>query len=140
MPTINPRVNVTLSPSLHSLVANLATHQRVSKSMVLRELLEAVEPQLAQAVAFMEAAQKANGEARKQISRNMEAGIKEAQEAVSVALEKTGALTRDLVAQAEVIRGRRPARKVRPGVASERASGGRKRSPTPLPSNRGVKS
>ena len=41
MPTANPRINVTLSPSLYSMVEELAKHQRISRSMVLRELLEA---------------------------------------------------------------------------------------------------
>ena len=36
MPTVNPRINVTLSPSLFGMVDELAKHQRVSKSMVLR--------------------------------------------------------------------------------------------------------
>ena len=47
MPTVNPRINVTLSLSLFGMVDELAKHQRVSKSMVLRELLEASEPALA---------------------------------------------------------------------------------------------
>ena len=38
MPTVNPRMNVTLSPALCGKVDELAKHQRVSKSMVLREL------------------------------------------------------------------------------------------------------
>ena len=44
MPTLNPRINVTLAPSSDSLVQRLATFQGVSKSQVLRELLDAAEP------------------------------------------------------------------------------------------------
>ena len=57
MPTINPRINVTLSPSLYGMVGELAKYQRVSRSMVLRELLEASEPALAVSSEFGELAQ-----------------------------------------------------------------------------------
>ena len=56
MPTVNPRINVTLSPQLDLIVQRMATCQRVSKSQVLRELLEAAEPALQRAVVLMEAA------------------------------------------------------------------------------------
>ena len=59
MPTVNPRINVTLSPSLDLLVVRLAAMQRMSKAQVLRELLEAAEPALQRAVTLMEAASKA---------------------------------------------------------------------------------
>ena len=65
MPTVNPRINVTLSPSLFGMVDELAKHQRVSKSMVLRELLEASEPALAQVVAMLKAAESMTGQRAK---------------------------------------------------------------------------
>lgn len=149
MPTNNPRVNVTLSPSLHALVVSLAKHQRVSKSTVLREFLEAVEPQLQQAVALMDAADRVGVEARKRMADDMQQGLEEAEHAAGIALQKAAAVTRDLVDQAEAIRGRRPARKTTsavsvPVVAGRPSSGvTRKRSrqrKDPPPSNRGVKS
>ena len=110
MPTTNPRVNVTLSPSLDSLVARLASIERVSKSMVLRELLEAAQPALASAVAMMEAAKGASVEARKRIARDMQTTIDAANGVNYLAQSVAANSTRDIVAEAEAIRGRRPPR------------------------------
>lgn len=138
MPTSNPRIQVTLSPSLDALVTRLAELQRVSKSSVLRELLETAEPQLTQVVALMEAASKAQMEARTSLSRDMQRALNDANKHAQIALEKASNVTRDLVAEAEGITGRRPSRaasKGRAPVAAGRA-GGRKDPPA---SNRGVK-
>ena len=143
MPTTNPRVNVTLSPSLDSLVTRLSGLERVSKSMVLRELLEAAEPSLMHAVALMEAAQGAGAEARKRIAQDMEATIAAAQGVQGLAHRLAFNSNRDIVAEAEAIRGRRPPR----GGSAATASGGQKASTSapkrrkrPPSSNRGVKS
>lgn len=147
MPTLNPRVNVTLSPSLDSLITQLAGLERVSKSSVLRELLEAAEPSLRQAVALMEAAKGASAEARKQIVLDLDNSVKAADALQHLMLSVAANHTRDIVAEAEAIKGRRPqrARRVasavgaRPseGVQPEKASKVGKRPPI---SNRGVKS
>jgi len=147
MPTLNPRVNVTLSPSLDSLVSQLASLERVSKSSVLREILEASEPSLRQAVALMEAAKGASVEARKNIAHDMDNSVKAAAALQDLMLTVAANHTRDIVVEAEAIKGRRPrrARRVasavgaRPseGVQPEKASKVAKRPPI---SNRGVKS
>lgn len=129
MPTLNPRINVTLSPSLDSLVGRLASLERVSKSMVLRELLEAAEPSLVHAVALMEAAQGAGAKARKNLVRDLDSAIK-ATEGVSELMVGNMALhTRDLVSEAQAVKGRRPARgrRAAPPVAA----------PAPRPAGRG---
>jgi hypothetical protein len=110
MPTVNPRVNVTLSPSLDALVSQMAGLERVSKSSVLRELLEAVEPSLRQAVALMEAAKGASANARKNIVRDMDNSIKAAEAVQGLMLSVAANHTRDMVVEAEAIRGRRPSR------------------------------
>ena len=146
MPTVNPRINVTLSPSLFGMVDELAKHQRVSKSMVLRELLEASEPALAQVVAMLKAAESMTEAARKGCSGHgfdhHQHGDKKDQ-----ALALAAGVTADLVAQAEAIKGRRPGRQ----LARKRSAGGlavgtsavADQSPAPIrppSSNRGVKS
>lgn len=147
MPTLNPRINVTLSPSLDLLVTRLAGLERVSKSMVLRELLEAAEPSLAHAVALMEAALGAGAKARKNLVRDLDSGIKAAQGTSELMLQNMALQTRDLVSEAQAVKGRRPARVrrvapsvpvpvPRPGVRSS-SSPVAKRPPS---SNRGVKS
>ena len=75
MPTINPRINVTLSPSLYGMVGELAKYQRVSRAMVLRELLEASEPALAQVVAMMRAAEDMTEAAKSRLFADMDSAL-----------------------------------------------------------------
>ena len=150
MPTVNPRINVTLSPSLDTLVGQLAGFERVSKSMVLRELLEAAEPSLRKAVALMTAAQGVTGKARDQLARDMESSIKASEGLLDLTLSVVAGHTRDMVSEAEQGRGRRPARIAkreasRPGrsplssVSPVKALRVKKPAGDPPPSNRGVK-
>ncbi len=143
MPTLNPRINVTLPTSLDHLVARMATHTRVSKSQVLRELLEAAEPALQRAVALMDAAAVASAEARAGLAHNMDRGIEHAEDAMAVILSRLDRATGDLVSQAEAVRGKRPARRTArearsaPTPAVVAAPPKRENPPA---SNRGVKS
>lgn len=151
MPTINPRINVTLSPSLDLLVGKFAKIQRVSKSSVLREFLEAVEPQMQQALALMEAAEGAKPNALRAVSADMANIVQALESAQRLAMSVAAGRTRDLVAEAQAIRGRRPARsgggdgRIAHGDAARPSQGlisaGRSKRPKdPLLSNRGVKS
>jgi hypothetical protein len=143
MPTFNPRVNVTLSPSLDSLVGQLAALERVSKSMVLRELLEAAEPSLRHAVALMQAAQGASVKARDRVARDMQSSIDLANAASALSFQVASNNARDMVAEAEAIRGRRPPRRGSAAIAPGRATAAARSKPArpgPPSSNRGVKS
>ena len=143
MPTQNPRVNVTLSPSLDMLVTRLSVLERVSKSMVLRELLEAAQPALQAAVALMDAAEGAGVEARNRIANDMQKTIDAAAGVQHLALRVAANNTRDIVAEAEAIRGRRPSRQSRVSGSAGAVSVAVKRQKTskrPPLSNRGVKS
>jgi hypothetical protein len=140
MPTANPRVNVTLSPSLDALVAALAAHERVSKSMVLRELLEAAEPSLRQVVALMEAAKGASAKARKQIASDLDQGVKAAEAVQALMLQSAAHHTRDIVSEAQAVRGRRPSAKGARSAGALAEGGRPKPRKNPPPSNRGVKS
>lgn len=113
--------------------------------MVLRELLEAAEPALRQAIALMEAAKGASVTARQNLVSDLEAGIKAGEATSQLMLQNLAHHTRDMVTEAETIRGRRPPRSkpqalVAASVAKRpkvvRASGKAKRPPI---SNRGVK-
>jgi hypothetical protein len=138
MPTMNPRVNVTLSPSLDHLVARLASLQRVSKSQVLRELLEAAEPALQRAAALMEAASKAHTGVLAELQRGLERAQNEAEDQLSAHLAFLDSSSADLVTTAEGVRGRRPRTRVSVGAGA--APGRRKPASDPPASNRGVKS
>jgi hypothetical protein len=107
MPTLNPRVNVTLSPSQYSLIEQLASFERVSKSTVLRELLEAAEPSLAHAVALMKAAKGAGAKARQNLATDLNTSLRAIESTTQLVMQNM-ALQGDLVAQAEEVKGRRP--------------------------------
>ena len=134
MPTVNPRVQVTLSPSLDALVRRMALYTRSSKSQVLRELLEAAEPALQRAATLMEAASKAAGEAKERLARSLEKAQDLAEDHAAMHLARLDRMTDDLVSQAEAIKARRPARVGSPTAPASTA--GR----NPPASNRGVKS
>ena len=147
MPTENPRVNVTLSPSLDSLVSQLAGLERISKASVLRELLETAEPQLRQVVALMVAAKGASATARKAIVSDMETALRAIEGTSHLAMQVAANHTRDMVSEAEAVRGRRPQRGAlaspavpaparRPAARASRPSVAKR----PPLSNRGVKS
>lgn len=129
MPTLNPRVNVTLSPSLDRLVVRLAKHQRVSKSQVLRELLEAAEPALRRAVSLMDAASRAGP--------GVLAGLRDSMTRAQEHIEDVLAGTLLRVDDAAV-----PARARVPGRPAARpdGAGSAPKGPNPRGSNRGVRS
>jgi len=136
MATTNPRVQVTLSPSLDTLVRHLAMHQRTSKSQVLRELLEAAEPALQRAVVLMDAASKATAEVKVGLARSLDRAQDVAEDHLGSMLMRMDRMSADLVSQAEAVVGRRPARK-----GSSRARDVARPAPKDPPSsNRGVKS
>lgn len=144
MPTVNPRVNVTLSPSLDALVQTLAKHQRTSKAQVLRELLEAAEPALQRAAALMDAASRAGPDVLAGLSGALLRSQEKLEDALSAGLARLDSQT-DLVSEAEAVRGRRPGRatgadasgaRPRPAGGLAGASG----AGNPPASNRGVRS
>lgn len=146
MPTINPRINVTLSPSLDHLVVRLAVMQRLSKSQVLRELLEAAEPALQRAVTLMESASQATSAVKENLARSLARAQDKAEAHLADMLGQMDQTSADLVQQAEAIRGRRPQatgkRSAAPVLAApiRGASAVGKARGNPPASNRGVKS
>jgi hypothetical protein len=117
MPTVNPRVNVTLSPSTDVLVSRLAELRSVSKSQVLRELLDAAGPALQRVVVLLEAAQKAPREVLDGLARSLDAAQSHVEGQLQGALTVADGITTDLVSSAEVVRGRRS------GVTRKRGTG-----------------
>lgn len=137
MPTSNPRINVTLPPSLDATVRRMAFLTRVSKAQVLRELLEAAEPALQRAVTLMEAAQQATAAVKAGVSRDLAKAQEEAERQAAVILGHLDGASADLVAQAEALRERRP----RPAKAARGAARAPSAAPPDPPaSKRGVKS
>jgi len=136
MPAVNPRVQVTLSPSLYELVGAMARAQRVSRSQVLRELLEAAEPALQRVVKMMEATEKAMGAMNAGFAEQLLRSQQQLEDELASQLSMFDGLSTDLVTLAERIEGRRP------GSPRDSADGARGAPAVGNPpvSNRGVKS
>lgn len=144
MPTSNPRVNVTLTPSLDLLLSRMAKNTRTSKSQVLRELLEAAEPALQRAVTLMDAATAAADAVKEGLAKSLDKSQAQAEKALAKQMGMMDALSNDLVAQAEAIRERRPGRaggtSAVPGSPPSLGAGVEGEPSNPPASNRGVKS
>jgi hypothetical protein len=112
MPTIKPRVAITLEPHTHEVISRLAKLQGVSRGAVIVDLLESVEPALARTFALLEAASRAPDQV-KQGLRSVVEGVHD--ELVSV--------SGDGIKQMDWL--------------LERLSGGSAEGPTPVPVTRG---
>lgn len=64
MPTIKPRVQVTLEPSTHEVIERLAALQGCSRGAVIADLIDSVAPALGRTVALLEAAREAPAQVR----------------------------------------------------------------------------
>lgn len=123
MPTFNPRVNVTLSPSLDVLVSRLAAHQHSSKSQVLRELLEAAEPALQRAVALMDVAASASDEVKSGLARSLEKAQDRAEDAMHVVFGRLDQASA-LATETQAVKGRRATRRTEGGPPGRPKAGG----------------
>lgn len=65
MPTLKPRVQVTLEPQTHEVIDRFARLQGRTRGAVIAELLDSVAPSLGRTVALLEAAQAAPGQIKK---------------------------------------------------------------------------
>lgn len=59
MPTLKPRVQVTLEPATHEVIDRFARLQNRTRGSIISELLDSIAPPLARTVALLEAAQEA---------------------------------------------------------------------------------
>lgn len=139
MPTANPRINVTLSPGLFRVVSRMAVATRVSKSQVLRELLEAAEPALQQVVVLMESAQGMAQALKGDLAAGLERAVVNAEAASAQGLAELNQISLDLDERTQEVRGRRP--RAAPEATTALHVGEVVAVPqNPPPSNRGVKS
>lgn len=64
MPTLKPRVQVTLEPATHEVIERLAALQGCSRGAVIADLIDSVAPALGRTVALLEAAREAPAQVR----------------------------------------------------------------------------
>lgn len=65
MPTLKPRVQVTLEPHTHEVIERLATLQGRTRGSVIAELLDSIAPSLGRTVAILEAAMEAPNDVKR---------------------------------------------------------------------------
>lgn len=134
MPTSNPRITITLTPSTHSLLRELSSLTGNSMSSTVGELLSGNEPVFERIVTVLRAAKTVQEEGKASMVEALNKAQARIETQLGLALEAMDDGARPILDKAEEVsrRGRKGA--PRAGMVSARAS-----VPTPI-SNRGVRS
>jgi len=143
MPAKNPRLTITLEPSLAAVLRRLSELTGNSQSAIIAEILEGSESVFQKIVRVLEAAEKAKAEVKGRAAANLEEAQSRMEDHLQLVIGEFDDYTGNLLAEVEAVS--RRARKS-PGVG-ERA---RRAVPRPAavapngvvtpPSNRGVRS
>ena len=139
MPSKNPRLSVVLTPSVAATLAALSEATGDSASSLVRGLLEQVEPALQRMLQLVIAAKQAQGQIGAGAHASMTRVIDDLQDAMAVADSRSGRVLKDLVSEAEGVKGRKRAATAEAGGSAAR-HGGRgsdSGSLTPVPVTRG---
>ena len=132
MPTMKPRIAVTLEKHVYETVERLAQLQRKSRGKVVAELLEAIHEPLMRTVALLDAAAEAPEEVKRGL-RNVIEGVES-----SLVGAAGGGLAQMDWLRARVTRDARAARSDRErSEPPNRRGKARKRGPAPVPVTRG---
>lgn len=119
MPTANPRVSVTLTPSMDAVLSRLSDVSGRSKSALIAELLEQSQPVFERMAAILETAKTATEEAKSRMAANMEEAHQRLVEQAGIMGDLFEDQTADLVGELEQIGRRKP--KGSAGHAEERS-------------------
>lgn len=130
MAASNPRISVVLSPSLAATLSALSEASGESVSALVRQFLEQAEGPLQRMVALLEAARLAKGRVSSGLAGSLDRTVSELEDVMAVMDSRMARATRDLVAEAQAVKGRR---RPRPGAAGAGAAA----SSTPVPVTRG---
>lgn len=133
MPAKNPRLTITLQPSLAAQLRKLSELTGNSQSALIGDLLEGSGPVFDRMIQVLEAANTAKKVMRGKITEDMEAAQAKVEGALGMAFEGFDQLTGSLLDEAEAV-----TRRARRGPAVRGRSGLGAASPTPI-SNRGVR-
>jgi hypothetical protein len=132
MPAKNPRLTITLSPTLHAQLRKLSELTGNSQSALIAELLEGSEPTFARLIAVLTAAEVAKGALRGSITADIAEAQAQMEGQLGLMLETFDGAAQPLLDEAERIK-----RRSRGAGGARRASGAPAGAPTPM-SNRGV--
>ena len=133
MPAKNPRLTITLQPTLAAQLRKLSELTGNSQSSLIGELLEGSGPVFDRMIQVMEAAKTAKESMRGRIAGDIEQAQARLEEGLGMALEGFDQWTGSLLDEAEAV-----TRRARRGPAPRGVSGPGAAAPTPI-SNRGVR-
>lgn len=133
MPTKNPRLTITLQPTLAAQLRTLSELTGNSQSSLIAELLEGSGPVFDRMIQVLQAAQTAKEAMRGKLVADMEAAQDKMEGALGIALDGFDSFTGSLLDEAEAV-----TRRARRGPALRGGNGRGAAAPTPL-SNRGVR-
>jgi predicted DNA-binding protein len=136
MPTANPRISITLKPSLAAVLRELSELAGNSQSAIVAELLETSQPVFEKMVLVLRASAKVRDAAKQDLAAGLERAQGRLEQQLGLISDEFDGVTRPLLEAAERI-DRRSGR----GATARSAGGARPGLPqaeTP-PSNRGVR-
>ena len=138
MPAKNPRLTITLQPSLAAQLRKLSELTGNSQSALIGDLLEGTGPVFDRMIQVLEAAKTAKESMRGKLADDMEQAQSKMEGALGVVLEGFDQFTGSLLDEAEAVT--RRARRKGPASGARAPAGGLgAAAPTPI-SNRGVRS
>lgn len=121
MPTLNPRISVTLKPSTDAILRRLSAITGNSKSSLVSEILEESEKLFEKIVITLEAAEKVKSSLAADSIARFELGHAQLQEQLGMAMDLFDNASKPILAQAETISRR--------ATRVTEAAGGAERSP-----------
>jgi hypothetical protein len=133
MPAKNPRLTITLQPSLAAQLRKLSELTGNSQSGLIGELLEGSGPVFDRLIQVLEAAQTAKSSMRGKLADDMERAQTKMEGALGMVLEGFDDITGSLLDEAEAV-----TRRGRGSASGARSHGPGAAAPTPI-SNRGVR-
>lgn len=138
MPTANPRLTITLEPTLAAQLRRLSELTGNSQSKLIAELLEGSSVVFDRLIQVLEAAETAKLTLKAKTTQDLEAAQTRVEQQLGLVLEDFDQVTAPLLAQAEAIT--RRARRGPQGDARRAPRAGRAAASLTPPSNRGVRS
>ena len=134
MPAKNPRLTITMPPSLAAQLRRLSELTGNSQSAIISELLDGSQPVFSRMIQVLEAANDAKEAMRGRLVADMEHSQAKLERQLGLAMDTMNDVTRPLLDEAEAIK-----RRARRGGQAKRPAGTQSAGVTPL-SNRGVRS
>lgn len=128
MPSKNPRLSVVLPPAVAATLGALASETGDSASSLVRGLLEQAHPALDRMLQLVRAAKQAKGGISAGVAGTLDRVVQDLEDAFDLADVRAGRAIRDLVSEAETVKGRRRP----PGRAAGTAAAAASSDPRPV--------